>query len=325
MEYADVRSASADENPTPPPLIPILISGGGALRAGSTDFISEQWTGDDPTKNYTSANGYATGVVLARHARPLFAAVRTVAVNGVEIVYDAAVTLPRPILADMPKPAIQSGVQSWFADNARAYATAPGNTAQTLAWLPPVLEGRVAAVRDDRPDGSGIAGLGQPALPAQAAAPVEITKLEDLARSLVWLSEKRIPVYLPLEIRDLQAPPFGWLQTVPRRARLPADEDIAAVLKKTGIDETADSRQSGVPARQAQAFVPSEMAALTVGERAGIVTARRTFLLGTVPVNLGTTAFDQTHGRFGLAGPGRHVDASMDAHAASCATPRQHR
>jgi hypothetical protein len=273
---------------TPP--APMLISGGGPLEPGHTDFMSELWTGGGAAQDPDTESSYAAGVVLGRHARPLYGAVRTIAEGGVSYF---AVQLPKPTLSDLPSPALQTGAQPRFADNARGFGTSPGTTEGTLTWLAPVLEGRVAAVRDDGADGSGIAGLGRSlALPAQAAQAHRISEFDDLARSLVWLCEKRIPVYLPLEIKDLQAPPFQWLQTVPRRARLPKDDDVAAALNKAGI------RESDPPGKEAQAFVPSEMAALTIGERAGIVTARRTFLLSAVPVK-GSTAFDEAQGRFG--------------------------
>lgn len=270
---------------------PALISCGANMRI-------EPWTGGDPVDaDDPAVNGYAASTAAAHHARPLFAVVRTIAQKGNESLgpYYTAVTLPRPISADLPNVRLGSREQTRFADNARGFAVSPGT--DTARWLSPVLEGRGAAVRDDD---SGLAALGRSLnLPAQAGAVVEglpdDARLTELARGLIWFTETRIPVYLPLSISGMEAPPISWLQTVPRRVRLPSDTDTALVLGKTGLGNAALS-----PKRMAaQPFLPAEAEALTVSERAGIVTARRTYLMGSAPIN---QPFDPEYGRFGRPG-----------------------
>jgi hypothetical protein len=266
----------------------VLISGGNALAL-------EDWTGGDPLSAENSdINGYAAGLAAARHARPLFAVVRAIDKDGAA--HYLAVTLPRPVAADLPAMRHGSRAQTRFAEGARGYPISPGPHARR--WLSPVLEGPIAAVRDESV--SGLAGLGRSlALPAQAGTEVGALDTdgagEQLARSLIWFTEKRIPVYVPLDIKDMEAPPIPWLQTAPPRVRLPDDADVALVLQGSGLGDRARSPQR----LAAQSFLPSAADALTVSERAGVVTARRTFLMGAVP---DTTAFDAEQSRFGRAG-----------------------
>jgi hypothetical protein len=272
----------------PPAATPALISGG-------TILAVENWPGLDPAKaEGSSVNGYAAGLAAARHARPLFAVVRFV--DDHHAAHYTAMTLPRAVRADLPTVRRGSREQTRFAEGARGYAIDPGTAA--AHWLYPVVEGQVAAVRDDK--SSGLAGLGRRLdLPAQAGVKaVDLDKEENqtkLAQSLIWFTEKRNPVYLPLGINDMESPPIPWLQAAPPRVRLPADADVAMVLFNSGLGDG-----TRVPKRMAaQSFLPDTMDALAVSERAGIVTARRAFLMGAT---LGDHVFDAEQSRFGRAG-----------------------
>jgi hypothetical protein len=276
-----------------PPTPPALISGGIALAL-------EDWAGGDAeTAGDSGVNGYAAGLASARHARPLFAVVRSSGKEG--FAHYTAVTLPRAVSADLPAPRQGSREQTRFAEGARGYSAEVG--AKASRWLLPVLEGPIAAVRDEGPRASGLAGLGRSlAFPAQAgqeicnlAEPEHPEHREALARELIWFSEKRIPVYWPLDVTAMETPAIPWLQAAPPRVRLPDDSDVALVLTSSGLGDPDRS-----PKRTAaQSFLPPAADALTVSERAGIVTARRSFLMGALP---NTTAFDPEQGRFGRAG-----------------------
>lgn len=276
---------------------PVLISGGVALAV-------EDWSGGDPENAADSGiNGYAAGLAAARHARPLFAVLRFFREGNTQY---TTVTLPRAVAADLPNIRQGSHEQTRFAEGARGYSISPASASapdSVAHWLSPVLEGPVAAVRDEGPGGkggSGLAGLGRSLkLPAQAGQEVSNLAKEDaqreLVQSLIWFTEKRIPVYLPLHINGMESPPISWLQAASPRVRLPSDSDVAMVLLNSGLGDAA--RPS--PRLAAQSVLPAAMDALTVSERAGIVTARRSFLMGVVP---GTDSFDQEQSRFGRAG-----------------------
>jgi hypothetical protein len=260
------------------------------LISGELNVAEDDWTGPSP-QDGSSLSGYAFGLARAHHVHPLFAVVR--APQSGLTSYTAAI-LPKPISSDLPAMHVGSRAQAHFAEGARGYAVSPGTS--TERWLTPVLEGRTAAVRDDK---SGLAGLGRAlALPTQASEEVAGDTGIDgqaLARKLVWFTEKRIPVYQPLDMTDVQSPPLFWLEVAPPRARLPADADVDLVLRKAGLGPNHNP-----PRNSAQAFLPDGAGALTVSERAGVITARRTALLGVIDYGDGKPRqFDPDYGRFG--------------------------
>jgi len=154
-------------------------------------------------------------------------------------------------------------------------------------WLAAPAEGAAAAIRDDK--ASGLAGLGRTLqLPAQAgAAPASA----DTARAdLVWLAQARYPVYLPLRTSGLAGPVPGWLQPAAPRQRLPVDTDVSRAL-------TGASAAHAIP----QGFLPGPVTHCAIGERAGIMTLRRTNLLARLdaPALDDIGAYDATVERFG--------------------------
>lgn len=268
----------------PPTVVP------SALISGGTIVTVEDWRSADPAQADGSLNGYAAGLAAVRHARPLFAVVRFV--DGRQIARYSIVTLPRTVREDLPTIRCGSREQTRFAEGARGYAISPGEKASH--WLSPVVEGPIAAVRDEK---SGLAGLGRRLnLPAQAgeAVALDTEPEEKVAQSLVWFTEKRNPVYLPLGIDGMESPAIPWLQAAPPRVRLPADADVAAVLRSSGLGD-----QANVPKRMAaQSFLPDRIDSLAVSARPGIVTARRAFLMGAAASD---HVFDAEQARFGRA------------------------
>ena len=262
-----------------------------ALISAARELFVEAWTAGQLSEE--ALNGQMVGRALARHANPVFAVARLI--DNAAAVYRAAI-LPNPVASELPAKARGPRSQAIFADLARGYATGPA--ASPMRWLTPVGEGRVGAVRDyddkaapaDR--GSGLAGLGrQIGFPAQAGTERQLDSSlhwHALAQDLIWFSERRVPVYEPLQIGGMQSPPIPWLRQSPTRARLPADVDVGLALAATGLGSAAR------PA--AQAFLPAGADALSVSERAGVISARRTLLLATA-TEVG--AFDDSIGRFG--------------------------
>lgn len=260
-----------------------------ALISGGRELKVEAWRVPPSTDlGNASRNAQVVGLAQAVHPNPVFVVARTRSEG--KLAYFAG-EFPLPPAAEFPGRSVKSA-QAEFADLGRGYAASPGP--DPMRWLTPVGEGRIAPIRDfDSDGGSGLAGLGRRLdLPAQAGAGRTLnddaSQKIALARDLVWMTEKRVPVYLPLPIEGMQAPPLPWLRQSPSRARLPADKDVASFIGTAGLGD--DARPS------AQAFLPGDADALSVSERAGIITARRIFLLGAATQ---VDSFDENHSRFG--------------------------
>jgi hypothetical protein len=181
-----------------------------------------------------------------------------------------------------------------FADDGRGPMGAPAADG-ILRWLAAPAEGRVTPQRDLRQEqgggysGSGLAGLSRTLhLPEQAGGPAGGG---DASRSgLVWLSQTQAPIYLPLKTTGLAGPAIGWLQAANPRQRLPVDAEVA--------DALAPSEHGGAAP---QSFLPGPLQHCAIGERAGILTLRRTRLLTRLdtPQLRHVDAFDAEIRRFG--------------------------
>ncbi|MBY5871330.1 hypothetical protein HFN53_04755 [Rhizobium leguminosarum] len=282
---ATLRAVEASAATMPPVSSPVLISAG-------RDLIIEPWAAAQQSEE--ALNGQLVGRALARHANPVFALARVV--ENAAATYRAAI-LPIPASADLGAGSRSRRDQAIFADLARGHAAGPG--ADSMRWLTPIGEGRTSPVRDydaagQSPDrGSGLAGLGrQLGLPAQAGTERQLDGTEQtwhaLARDLVWFTERRVPVYEPLPVGGMLSPPIPWLRQSPTRPRLPADVEVGVALAASGLGST--TRIS------AQSFLPTVADALSLSERSGVITARRTLLLGTAT---DVSAFDRDNSGFG--------------------------
>ena len=263
-------------------------------------------------------NGVAAGLALRAHARPAFAVVRTLTSDNanppvMRIAY-AGVTLPRAIIAEMPKRR-PTAPQSTFAEPNRGCAVLPETN--FAPWLSAPLQGRIAAIRNEHditgPDGkpikfttTGIAGLGhQLMLPAQAGPKITDPSGAGMAAAgdgIVWFTEQRIPVYQPLALKDFRPAPIPWLTTAPPRVRLPTNGEVGAALANAGVAQQPKVAAAGYQSPEARSFLPPEASAAAASERAGVLTARRAMLLGTLQVDQGRDAFDPEHSRFGRPG-----------------------
>lgn len=183
-----------------------------------------------------------------------------------------------------------------FADAGRGHLAAPDN-ARILRWLSAPEEGRVIPVRDDastaEPAPSGLAGLGHRIrLPAHTGAAGALGEAMAIA-DLVWVSQTRVPAWLPLQVSGLKGPPIGWLQSAPPLVRLPLASDVRTALLASGSIEDAS--------RRVQGFLPDELSLTSVGERAGVLTVRRTRLLTALDGDAASAvlAYDPENMRFG--------------------------
>ncbi|OYT88700.1 MAG: hypothetical protein CFE43_21175 [Burkholderiales bacterium PBB3] len=197
-------------------------------------------------------------------------------------------------------------VPASFTDGRRGALAAPV-AAGAMRWLAPPSEGPASPIRDalalsaaatGQWGGSGLAGLTRRmTLPAHAARAWDVAGEQAGPSNLVWLSQTQAPVYLPLLVTQLRGTPIGWLQTAPPLVRLPVDADVTAAI----VDSLQKGENPNSSARNVQPFMPGQMAIGSVGERAGIMTLRRSRLLTRLDSAAadGISAYDAVNSRFG--------------------------
>ena len=191
-------------------------------------------------------------------------------------------------------------------DGRRGALAAPV-AAGSMRWLAPPGEGPATPIRDalalsaaatGQWSGSGLAGLTRRmTLPAHAARAWDVAGEQAGPSNLVWLSQTQVPVYLPLRVTQLRGTPIGWLQTAPPLVRLPVDADVTAAI----VNSLQKGENPNSGARNVQPFMPGQMAIGSVGERAGIMTLRRSRLLTRLhgAAADGISAYDAVNSRFG--------------------------
>ncbi|MGK5032686.1 hypothetical protein [Janthinobacterium sp. MDT1-19] len=191
-----------------------------------------------------------------------------------------------------------------FTDGRRGLPAMPG-TQDQLRWLASPREGASAPIRDATLvdgvwQGSGLAALAsQMTLPANARD-WDIAAIAMKTAPLVWLSSAQVPVYLSLNISGLRGTPVSWLQPAPPLVRLPIDQDVVDAIRASQ-QEQKDAKPAKL---YVQPFLPGHVAHASVGERAGILTLRRTRLLARLDAEAANkiSAFDASHQRFGAPG-----------------------
>jgi hypothetical protein len=204
----------------------------------------------------------------------------------------------------IPSTAASSG----FADGRRGIPALP-KTENIVRWLAPPREGPSVPIRDATLDtktstwtGSGLAGLARRmTLPAHAGAwDWDFGLMNGPPSTLVWLSSAQVPVYLPLRIAQLRGAPISWLQPAPPQVRLPTDNDVAQAIVDSKPQRNIDSAARPT----VQPFLPGHMAHSSVGERAGVMSVRRSRLLTRLDADTAGSigAYDASNPRFGAPG-----------------------
>lgn len=266
------------------------------------DVTVDPWVGPHP-KDHEPLLPRITGLAITRHAVPRVGVLIFVAASRQLPTYQTF-TLPTTSLSiiDLRDVLPRRPPSPVFPDHGRGPPAAPTPTSEAAAtslvpgWLYPVVEGPARPIRDDAD--TGIAGIARRLAPAAEVLPkvnVDVAKETDRPQ-LVWLSQTQIPVYLPLVVRSMIGPPVGWLAPAPAGVRLPTDDQIVAAV--------ADSEP-----RDVQPFMPGQIDAASIGERAGVLTARRirslTSITLAVPTSdptklrVGSPAYDPAVPRFG--------------------------
>ncbi|MHC2566375.1 hypothetical protein [Bradyrhizobium liaoningense] len=251
------------------------------------------WTGPLSGESDASLMPVLNGLAVARDSNPRAAFVAAPAVSGASAVATYTLHVFPPAIADVPP--IPTNPTASFADHGRGAVAVPGLT-EPLRWLAPPIEGAGTPIRDyDKTgdQGSGLAGLARRVrLPAHASVKIDLASTQ-AEGDFIWLSQTQVPIYLPLQTKGLKGPPIGWLTPASPQVRLPVIGDVLqAIRASNGNDDAVPAGRS----REVQPFLPQELSAASVGERAGIMTARRARLLSGLGA-IGT--FDPMYARFG--------------------------
>lgn len=180
------------------------------------------------------------------------------------------------------QPARRSVPVPMFSDAAHGFQL-PASDSAVLAGP---QEGWTSPARaESGPHASGLAALSRRAtLPGFSAAEAEVS-------SAAWISQQRVPVYLPAETL-VDSVTIPWLDPGSARARLPVGEEVAKVLDR--VFEAA--------AWQPQ--LPASVTTASVSDRPGVLVARRlrVELPAARPSDAPGQAFDPGFPRFGQPG-----------------------
>ncbi|MDP9993826.1 hypothetical protein J2W28_004471 [Variovorax boronicumulans] len=276
---AVLRTSHAQTTKVPPSPRPAA-----SLAVIGDDVTLTAWTGSSPDDS-AEADGRAATIAAELHKRPRLALVRD---RGGKY---TLVTLPQRQLS----PATRRVPVLMHADVARGYMLRPDSS----ALMAGVEEAWAGAVRDEA---SGLAAISRvAALPAQAQATTAMG-----TRGAVWLSQQRVPVYLPIQ-STFASDPIAWLDPGSARARVPVTDEVDLALGRALKDACW------------QGIVPAQAMSASVSERAGVLMARRMRLEIGAPRGddgVQADAFDPGFPRFG--GPGQ----ASSSHGRTERTPR---
>jgi hypothetical protein len=265
----DQESNSTQANKTPN--IPATLFSVG------DDVVAWEWPGlvfDGPETN-DILNSQATSKAFTFHAHPLVAMMCDSKGNF------RRVTLPLPKI----KPQKRAVLDQTFSDSGRGYKL-PVRETKTMAG---VEEGGVQAVRDDDQENkdsskkykdSGIAGLTHKVnLPSSAA---EMKSNNEL----VWITQQRAPIYLPLQSK-ITSEPIPWLVPARPLTRVPLSEEI--YKKLPGVQDTH---------KKWQPVVAEQLITASISERPGVLMANQ---LRLEMASSAEAVFDPLHPKFGQA------------------------
>jgi hypothetical protein len=175
-------------------------------------------------------------------------------------------------------------------------------------WNTGVAGGAIVPIRDDKsdaripelPDPSGVAGLATRFTAiAFSAEPAN----DDAGADVLWLADRSAPAFrAPLAVTEptgardappLGTPPIDWLTPHPPRARVPTPQAIRAIVGEVRVGPPPPNGAGLAP------MLPTRFGEGLVGERAGIVYARRTSLIAR---EADAAVLDEGEPRFGSAG-----------------------
>ena len=247
-------------------------------------MVVHDWTGPAVSDlNGIVPVALIAGPAFADHVRPRAVLLRTVDETG-QWRYDAP-PLPQPFRRARLAAPVRDADRA-CADEGRGYTLQPDT--KPMRWLAGPEEAQMEPFRDAKPGDetlSGLAGQSRVMGLAVHGADVDSRAFED---GMIWFAQTRAPVYLPLLLGTVHAPPIPWATPGTPRPRIPANHVVVAALRKLSLEKV-------------QPIVPDRATLASVGDRAGISLAR----IGRLETPVGKIpAFDGVHARFGRPAQG---------------------
>lgn len=244
------------------------------------DVVAWEWPGlvFDGSETNEILNSQATSKAFAFHAHPLVAMMRDTKGSFRQV------TLPLPKI----KPQKRAVLVQTFSDSGRGYKL-PVRETKTMAG---VEEGGVQAVRDDDQKNidsskkyieSGIAGLTHIVNLPSSAADMKSNN------ELVWITQQRAPIYLPLQSK-ITSEPIPWLVPACPLTRVPLSKEI--YKKLPGLEDTQ---------KEWQPVVAEQLMTASISERPGVLMANQLRLEMASAASADNAVFDPLHPKFGQA------------------------
>lgn len=313
-----VGAANDDgSNDTPAPVSGQLIVCDGTIlrRAGLPDWIAQKLAknvGEPPEASDRAAIA-ATCSALA--AQPSFALLRYRDADHPGIYVVAPVTLEalRGRELFVARRPLRPPADRLYESASRGWSLPPRAAMDGLGgvWVTGVASGAIAPIRDDNADAknadpSGVAGVATRFTAIAYSA--EPAKDDDAGADVLWFADRSAPAFRaptaakePISARAADAPPLAtppidWLTPHPPRARVPTPLAIRAIVGEVRVDRRHDSAG---PLAGLAPMLPSRFGEAVVGERAGVVYARRTSLIAR---EADAYVLDEREPRFGAAG-----------------------
>lgn len=275
------------------------------LMIGGSGLVERPWFDDGGTSDIESLDALMRGFVT-RSGRdyvrqPAFAVLRRPQANPMFLV---VTRLEAPTARDLVRVSrtFTATSDTLYADGHLGWPLGPADDA--APWRRPVDVGATTPYRapsrvSDPPAAlsSGLSGVSQlMSLPGWATALQEGVAPTD---RVVWFSEKRVPPYLTADTpgtsgSGFHAPAIQWLTPFSARTRIPAEDSV-----RKAHERVSEPRQNGT-ILPGQAFVPPVLESLSVGDRAGVWSARIATLIGNATTAV--PALDKAHLRFGRPG-----------------------
>jgi hypothetical protein len=320
LRVGAAKGDGGDGAPTPARGELIVCDGSILRRADLPDWLAKSLSDNAGDLPNASAQAAIATTCAALAARPSFALVRYSDANDPASRVVAPVTLEalRGRELFVARRPLRPPADRLYESASRGWPLPPRAAMDGLGgvWNTGVAGGAITPIRDDNTDGrnpgaSGIAGIAtQFTAIAYSAEPAQDDGHDaDAGADVLWLADRSAPAFrAPVAVKEptgardalpLATPPIDWLTPHPPRARVPSAQAIRALVGEVRIGPPL-LKGTG-PLFGLAPLLPTRFGEGVVGERAGIVYARRTSLIAR---EADVYVIDEREPRFGA--PGGH-------------------
>lgn len=318
LRVGAAKDDSSHAIPVPPSGKLIICDGTILRRVEFPDWIAQSLTQNMGQAPDATARAAIATTVAANAAKPSFALLRYHKANDPENYIVAPVTLEAILGQELfvARRPLRPSADRIYESPSRGWPLPSRADIDGLGgiWNTGVASGAIAPIRDDNADGrnanaSGVAGLATRFTAIAYSAEPATGEGADAGADVLWLADKSAPAFrAPIPVteppdgkainapRPLATPPIDWLTPHPPRARVPTPQAIRAIVGEVRVEKNRDDSH---PLDGLAPMLPSRFGEAVVGERAGIVYARRTSLIVR---EADAKALDEREPRFGAAG-----------------------